>query len=319
MDKTHSTNDRMKLFSLEDKIKNSHSGCIATVGFFDGVHGGHRFLINEVIAEAKKTGMPAVVITFDEHPRKVLKSDFQPKLLTTFEEKIELLKTTQIDECVVLNFSYELSLLSAKEFITTVLKEKINVKTLFVGHDHRFGHNREEGFEDYKAYGDEIGIKVVQAQRYSLPNEENFSSSRIRKCLDSGEIEEANRLLTYPYTFMGQVINGYKNGRKIGFPTANIWFESDEKIIPKVGVYAVKVYLKGEEYKGMMNIGFRPTFHSDNSLSMEVHIIDFDDDIYDDKIKVECLYRIRDEKKFNGVDELIAQLKKDKELVRKLL
>ena len=293
--------------------------CVATVGFFDGVHGGHRFLLNEVLTEARDRQSIAVVVTFNEHPRKILKSDFQPRLLTTLEEKLELMSTTGIDACVVLDFTRELSQLTAREFITRILHNQLHVKTLFVGHDHRFGHNREEGFDNYVEYGSELGMNVVRAEQFALESGEHFSSSQIRKALSGGDILQANTLLTYPYMFMGKVIGGYKNGRKIGFPTANIWFESREKIIPAVGVYAVYVYVKGKKYKGMMNIGYRPTFSADKTLSMEVHIIDFEADIYDQKIQVECMYRIRDEMKFNGVDELIVQLKKDKETVNNLL
>ncbi len=293
--------------------------CVATVGFFDGVHGGHRFLLNEVIEEARRQQSISVVVTFNEHPRKILKSDFQPRLLTTLEEKLELLDSTGIDACVVLDFSKEMSLFSAKEFIRNILSEKLKVSTLFVGHDHRFGHNREDGFEEYKLYGAELYMDVIQAERFVLDGDEHFSSSQIRKALTTGDIALANTLLTYPYTFVGKVIGGYKNGRKIGFPTANMWFENKEKIIPAVGVYAVQVYVKGHSYKGMMNIGYRPTFSADDQLSMEVHIIDFEADIYDQTIKIECIYRIRNEKKFNGVAELIEQLQKDKETVQQLL
>ncbi len=293
--------------------------CVATVGFFDGVHGGHRFLLNEVIEEARRQQSISVVVTFNEHPRKILKSDYQPRLLTTLEEKLELLDSTGIDACVVLDFSKEMSLFSAKEFIRNILSEKLKVSTLFVGHDHRFGHNREDGFEEYKLYGAELYMDVIQAERFVLDGDEHFSSSQIRKALTTGDIALANTLLTYPYTFVGKVIGGYKNGRKIGFPTANMWFENKEKIIPAVGVYAVQVYVKGHSYKGMMNIGYRPTFSADDQLSMEVHIIDFEADIYDQTIKIECIYRIRNEKKFNGVAELIEQLQKDKETVQQLL
>ena len=293
--------------------------CVATVGFFHGVHGGHRFLLNEVQTEARLKQSIAVVVTFNEHPRKILKSDFQPRLLTTLDEKLELMKTTGVDACVVLDFTKELSQLTAQEFIKTILYEHLHVKTLFVGHDHRFGHNREEGFEEYFNYGKVLGMNVIRAEQFVLDGGEHFSSSQIRKALSVGDILLANTLLTYPYVFTGMVTGGYKNGRKIGFPTANIGFENKEKIIPATGVYAVYVYVKGKQYKGMMNIGYRPTFSADNALSMEVHIIEFEADIYDQKVKIECMFRIRDELKFNGVDELIAQLKKDKEMVNNLL
>ncbi len=295
------------------------NACVATVGFFDGVHGGHRFLINEVLEEARSKQLPAVVVTFNEHPRKVLRSDFQPYLLTTLEEKIDLLISTGIDACVVLDFTPELSMLSAHEFIKRVLHKQLKVKTLFVGYDHRFGHDRTDGFEQYQIFGEELGIEVKQAEQYHLPSDEHFSSTQIRNALKIGDMALANTLLTYPYTFIGVVIGGYKRGRRIGFPTANIWFDSKEKIIPAVGVYAVRVYIKKNTYKGMMNVGFRPTFSAENELSMEVHIIDFDADIYDQKIKIECLFRLRDEKKFAGIDDLIAQLQKDRTMAINLL
>ena len=307
----------MYIYNHNDAV--SWDKCVATVGFFDGVHGGHRFLLNEVMSEARREQCFTVVVTFNEHPRKVLKSDFQPRLLTTLEEKLELLGTTGTDACVVLDFTKDLSLLSAKEFITNILFEKLKVNTLLVGHDHRFGHNREDDFPEYKKYGNDLGMKVIKAEQFVLEEGRHFSSSQIRKALSEGDILQANTLLTYPYMFMGKVIGGYKKGRKIGFPTANIWFENKEKIIPAVGVYAVYAWVKGQKYKGMMNIGYRPTFSADNTLSMEVHIIDFDSDIYDQKIKIECINRIRNEMKFNGVEELVTQLKKDKELVTNLL
>lgn len=293
--------------------------CVATMGFFDGVHGGHRFLLNEVKKEARRLHHVSVAVTFSEHPRKILKSEFQPRLLTTLNEKLELLESTGIDACVVLDFSIAMSRFSAQEFIEKILFDRLKVSTLFVGYDHRFGHNREEGFDEYKLYGTRLGMNVIQAEKFTFESDEHFSSSRIRKALTVGDIALANMLLTYPYAFVGKVIGGYKKGRTIGFPTANLRLENKEKIIPAVGVYAVRVYVKDRVYQGMMNIGYRPTFSSDNQLNMEVHIIDFNADIYDQSIKIECISRIRDEKKFNGVDELVKQLKKDRETVRKLL
>lgn len=307
----------MYIFRNNESI--SWDKCVATVGFFDGVHGGHRFLINEVIAEAKDKKLPSVVVTFNEHPRSVLKSDYQPSLLTTLEEKLELLSSTGIDACVVLDFTIELSKYSAKEFIQNILFEKLHIEALFIGYDHRFGHNREEGFEAYQKYGRELNMRVIEADKYELQGDEHFSSTQIRQALLQGDLRLANTLLTYPYTFIGKVVGGYKRGRKIGFPTANIWFENREKIVPAVGVYAVNVYLKGSKHMGMMNIGYRPTFSADDSISMEVHIIDFDNDIYEHTIKIELVYRIRDEKKFDGIDALKEQLNRDKLQVINLL
>jgi riboflavin kinase / FMN adenylyltransferase len=289
--------------------------CVATVGFFDGVHAGHRFLIEELKTLARARNLKSMVVTFGTHPRKVLNSDFQPKLLTTLSDKLEQINTTGIDYCEVLDFSVELAQLSAFEFLKTILKEKLNVKTLLVGHDHRFGHNRTDGFSEYKAYGEMLDIKVIQAQRYKTPEDNHISSSEIRLALEQGNIEHANRLLTYPYSFQGKVIDGFKVGRKIGFPTANLQPVDSDKLIPPLGVYAVKVYWNEKFYKAMMNIGTRPTLTDDYHISIEVHILDFDEDIYNQLIKVEVLSKIRDEKKFNGMEELVEQLKKDRETV----
>jgi len=290
----------------------SFPSCVATVGFFDGVHVGHRFLIEKLKNIAHEEQLPSVVITFDTHPRKVLHSDFQPKLLTTFEEKMEQLSTTGVDICAVLNFTREMSELSAYEFLKDILRDLFHVQTLLVGYDHRFGHNRAEGFEEYQKYGEELGIKVVRAERYSTPELVHVSSSIIRKALERGDIDLANRLLTYPYSFSGKVKNGFKVGRTLGFPTANLEPLDCDKLLPAVGVYAVRVKYDEMFYKGMMDIGFRPTFGDSHQLFIEVHIIDFDKNIYQEILKIEFIQRLRDEIKFNNVEELIEQMEKDK-------
>lgn len=289
--------------------------CVATLGFFDGVHSGHRFLLNELIKTAHDEHKIAVVVTFDTHPRKVLNADFQPKLLTTLEEKTELLASAGIDACVVLNFTKEVSALSAYDFLKTILNEKLHVHTLLVGHDHRFGHNRAEGFAEYAAYGQELGMKVIQAAKYETGEYHHISSSTIRNALHEGNIRLANELLTYPYIFSGKVIGGFQVGRKIGFPTANLQTEDKGKIIPGIGVYAVRVHLNNKQYKGMMNIGNRPTLQSDGETSLEVNIIDFEGDIYNRTLKIEFIDKIRDEMKFKSVQDLTEQLEKDRDTV----
>ena len=293
----------------------SLASCAATVGFFDGVHAGHRFLINELKEIATKQGLKSVVFTFANHPRKVIDTTFKPELLTTLSEKLTQLESTGIDTCIVLDFCTEMAELSAYEFLKSILLEKYNVKTLLVGHDHRFGHNRTDGFPEYKQYGDSLGINVIQATRFSTSDIPHISSSEIRLALHRGDISAANRILTYRYSFVGKVMNGFKIGRKIGFPTANLYCQDQEKMIPPFGVYAVRVYRKNHVYKGMMNIGTRPTLDNGYHTSMEVHIIDFDEDIYNENIKVEFIQKIRDEVKFNGLDELVEQLRKDKQFV----
>lgn len=287
----------------------------ATVGFFDGVHTGHRFLIAELKKEAAKRGLKSMVITFKVHPRKVLHAAYLPQLLTSAEEKLEQLKSTDVDEVVELDFTTEMAQLTAAEFIKQILAEQLGVKLLLVGHDHRFGKNREEGFPEYVAYGKQNGMEVIQATRYSTEQFSHISSSEVRNALLNGEIERANTLLTYPYAFTGYVVSGFQVGKKIGFPTANLNPVEPDKLIPAIGVYAVLIDWNGTTYSGMMNIGRRPTLDNGDAVSLEVHIINFDADIYHQQVKVTFIRKIRDEKKFNSVEELIEQLKSDKEVV----
>ncbi|MDD4378661.1 MAG: bifunctional riboflavin kinase/FAD synthetase [Dysgonamonadaceae bacterium] len=288
-----------------------HRPLVATLGFFDGVHIGHRYLINQVKAKAKQLNLPAAVVTFPEHPRKVLQQDYQPKLLCGYEEKLEQLETTGIDYCVSMPFTVELATLTAKEFMEKTLKEKINVHTLVVGHDHRFGHNREEGFPEYVKYGNELGIDVMQATELRF-EDRHVSSSRIRRLLAEGKIKLANKLLSYNYKFSGKIIEGYKVGRTIGFPTANIQAWEKYKVIPALGVYAVFVRFENEIYKGMLYIGTRPTLHNNNEISMEVNIFDFEGDLYNRSLTVEFVDFIRPDKKFDSVKSLVEQIRQDK-------
>lgn len=253
--------------------------CVATIGFFDGVHRGHRFLIERLKEDAKAAGLESTVITFERHPRQVLSSDYQPKLLTTFEEKRLLLSRTGVDNCAVLQFDRQMAQMTAREFMERVLAGLLNVKRLYIGYDHRFGHNREEGFEDYVRYGRELGIEVLQNTAFDLEGV-NVSSSVIRSFLQEGEVEMAARCLGYPYFVSGKVMPGVQEGRKLGFPTANIEVTA-EKLIPASGVYAVTARLEGSATLklAMMNIGTRPTF-GENEQTLEVHILDFEDNIY---------------------------------------
>ncbi len=288
------------------------NGCVATVGFFDGVHAGHRFLIDQVKALAVEKNVPSVVFTFAVHPRKVLHSEYQPQLLTTFDEKLFQLQSTGIDTCIILNFDHAMARLTAYDFLDEILHKKYNVTTLVVGYDHRFGRNRIDGIEQYYAYGKEIGIEVVQAERYATNQFSHISSSEIRKALIGGNIPLANTLLSYLYSFRGIVTDGYKLGRKIGFPTANIIPDNTEKMLPALGVYAVDVFWNNSIYRGMMNVGKRPTFDKNENTSIEVHIFNFSDDIYNEVLEIRFLQKIRDEQKFENIEELIIQLKKDK-------
>ena len=292
--------------------------CVATIGFFDGVHLGHRFLIEQVKELAKDKGLRSALITFPVHPRQVMKSDYRPELLTTPEEKIELLKAQGVDYCIMLDFTVELSQLSALSFMKDILQQRYNVSTLIIGYDHRFGHNRSEGFEDYVRYGQQIGMNVYRAQACMI-DDLNISSSLVRTHLLEGKIDLSTRYLAYNYSIEGVVVGGYRVGRTIGFPTANLDLRESNKLIPSDGVYAVRVEVKGCLYAGMLNIGYRPTLDNGSKKSIEVHILRFDEDIYDEKIRLYFVSRIRSEMKFSGLDELIAQLKRDAAFVDSVL
>lgn len=288
---------------------------VATIGFFDGVHRGHQFLIKQVCDEAKASGMESAVITFDEHPRKVLHQDYQPRLLSTLEEKLILLSRTGIDNAVVLHFDREMAGLSAHDFMEKVLHDRLNVKKLIIGYDNRFGHNRAEGFDDYVRMGHEMGIEVIQSQAFSLDGV-NVSSSYIRKLIEKGELELANKCLGYPYAIYGKVVSGYQEGRKLGFPTANLDLSGSWQLVPANGVYGVKVRLQDSmQYRrGMMNIGTRPTFNGKN-LSIEAYIFDFSGDIYGQTLVAAFIHRIRDEHKFDSAEELAEQMRNDAKII----
>lgn len=285
---------------------------VATIGFFDGVHRGHRFLIDRVIEEAQRSGMSSAVITFDRHPREVLQTDYQPDLLSTLDEKLLLLSKTHVDNTVVLHFDASLAALTAHDFVRDVLQGQLKVRKLIIGYDNRFGHNRSEGFDDYVRYGKELGIEVIRADAF-LPDDVRVSSSVIRTCLREGRVEDANRLLGYDYTIESRIVSGYQNGRKMGFPTANLDVTRCQQLLPASGVYAVLVRLKDSVgwKRGMMNIGHRPTFNG-TTTSMEVNLFNFSGDLYGQELLVSFISKIRDERKFDSIDALAEQLQHDK-------
>ncbi len=304
------------IYDQHRQIVENQKDKVATIGFFDGVHRGHCCLIHQVIEEAKKRGLKSVLLTFPEHPAKVLRPDVEMKLLTIQEEKEELLATSGADFVAFLPFTRELAQLSAHDFMQQVLKEQLQVKVLVIGYDHRFGHNRDEGFEDYVRYGKELGIEVVQAKE--LDCGKHVSSSTIRKALAQGDVAVAQDYLGYPYFLEGEVVEAFHIGRKIGFPTANIHVSHD-KLIPQNGVYAVSVRLEdGTEAYGMLNIGSRPTLDNGSHVSIEVHIFHFHENIYGKHLRISFLKYIRKEQKFDSLEELQAQLERDKEECEKL-
>lgn len=305
-----------------DSICAHNSPCAATIGFFDGVHRGHRFLIEQVQREAVARAMSSAVVTFPVHPRKVLQPDFCPRLLTTREEKLTLLGQLGIDSCILLDFTPHLASLSAREFME-VLHHRYNICVLVVGYDHRFGHNRSEGFDDYVRYGRELGMEVLPAEAYSvpaLPDGRPVSSSLIRRLLlEEGDVATAAECLGYRYFLNGTVAAGRGIGHTLGYPTANLLPGSPDKLVPANGVYAVQVDLEGRHYGGMLNIGTRPTLANGDDRSIEVYIFGFDGDAYHRPLRLTFVRRMRGEHKFASLDELKQQLLKDEAAVRQTL
>lgn len=288
------------------------SGCVATIGFFDGVHKGHRFVIGSVAAEARRRSMCAVVLTFDLRPRDVVAGTTPPAVLTSLEDKRRLIVEAGADRCEVLHFDRELASLSAREFMGEVLRDRFGVRVLLLGYDNRFGRRREEGFEDYVAYGRELGIEVVRLQQLG-----DVSSSAIRQALSDGDMSRANDLLGRRYCLTGTVVHGFGEGRKLHFPTANLSPESIVQQLPGRGVYEVELAIGPSRYAGMMNIGLRPTYGG-SDLSVEIHLLDFSGDLYGREVSVEVVRRIREERRFESTEELRRQLEQDRDGIERL-
>ena len=284
-------------------------GFVATIGMFDGVHEGHRFVLRQVVACAQARGLQSMAITFDH----TLRHD---DVLTPLDEKLLLLSRTHIDKVEVLPFTAELKQMTARQFMEQVLKDRLGVKVLLTGYDNRFGHNREEGFDDYVRYGRELGIEVLQLPaappRGVAVRGGTISSSLIRKLLKEGAVSEASEALGYPYTIMGRVEHGEHIGTRLGFPTANLMPVDSQQLIPAPGVYAVKVRLEHsmELKHGMMNIGHRPTFDGVRQ-TLEAHIFQLHEDLYDQLLWVSFVARLRDEQRFDSIEALKEQLQKD--------
>lgn len=292
---------------------------VATIGFFDGMHCGHRYLIHQVVSLARERGLDSLLISFDRHPRQVMQTDFRPLLLSPLEEKCSLLEQSEADHAVLLHFDLKLAALSARDFMRDVLKERLQVKVLLIGYDHHFGHGACDTFEDYVRYGRELGIEVVQASEFQDEGH-HVSSSVIRKALLSGDLDFATHALERYYSLSGMVVHGYHLGTSLGFPTANIAVSSAEKLIPAHGVYAVWADLdNGQSYPGMLNIGVRPTMENGDNLSIEVHLLGFKGDLYEKRLTVRFVKFLRAERKFGSKEELIAQLQKDRLFVEQFL
>lgn len=292
---------------------------VVTMGSFDGVHKGHVQVIGNLKQVAAELGGESVIISFEPHPREVLYPlEKRPGILTTLEEKIGILQAHGVDHLIILPFTEELANLSYSDFVKRILVDRLGIKGLVVGYDHRFGKNREGSFEVLKAIAVQYHFYLEQEQAYE-ENEVNISSTKIRTALELGNIALVREFLGYDYPISGKVIHGDKIGRTIGFPTANLQLEDERKLLPASGVYAVRVSVDGVLYGGMLNIGVRPTVSRSGIVRLEVNIFDFHSEIYDKTISVFLLARVRGERKFNDVAELSTQLKTDKQVVLKNL
>ncbi len=298
------------------KFDNQHPTAV-TIGTFDGVHIGHRKLLDRLINDAKLLDLKATVLTFFPHPRMILQQDANIKLLNTLEEKISILEKIGLDYLMIYPFSKEFSRYSATDFVEKILVEGLNGKKIIIGYDHRFGRNRNADIKDLIAYGKTFNFQVDEIPAQEI-DDVSVSSTKIRKALEEGDIATANSYLGYEYMLTGIVKKGKGLGRQLSFPTANIHIEENYKLIPKNGVYVVHSKLDNTTVYGMMNIGFNPTVNG-TERSIEVHFFNFNKDLYDKKIQVNILKRIRDEQKFKSVEELKKQLIKDQKTATNLI
>jgi riboflavin kinase/FMN adenylyltransferase len=285
-----------------------------TIGTFDGVHFGHQKIIEKLVLEAKKGGKKSVLLTFFPHPRMVLQKDSSLELINTIEERAKLLKKTGLDYLIIHPFSKEFSRMSALEFVRDVLVNKLSISKLIIGYDHHFGKNREGNIVQLTEYSHLYDFIVEEIPAQDI-DDVSVSSTKIRHALASGNLKTANNYLGYNFMLNGNVVNGKQLGGKIGFPTANIDIKETYKLIPKTGVYVIQSKINEKIIFGMMNIGSRPTVNG-NDQTIEVHFFDFNQNLYDTNLTIELLYFLRNEEKFDSIDALIHQLKKDEETAR---
>ncbi len=306
-----------KLLYLNDVERDENT--VLTVGTFDGVHAGHRVLIRKVIEEAEKIDARSVIVTFDPHPREILNPGKGGiRYLTSLEERCDLLADMGIDLMVVIPFDRDFSLLTSADFVKDIVWKKIGVSRFIIGYDHQFGRDREGSIETIQKFGEKLGFESMVVSKYEV-GDKAVSSTKIRNALEKeGNLEEASKFLDRYYLLTGTVVQGDQRGKQIGFPTANIIPSHSKKVIPKNGVYAVWVQFQDSFYKGVMNIGNKPTFGG-REKSIETHILDFDREIYGEFLRIQMVQRIRDEVKFSSADELKKQIRIDRDKAGKIL
>lgn len=306
----------MKIYSGFEHLEKI-SNPVLTIGTFDGVHLGHQKIIQQLNSEAKKIGGESVLFTFYPHPRMVLYPESHGlKLIQTQAEKLDKLRRIGLENIIVHPFTKEFSRLTALEFVRDFLVNKLNVKVLVIGYDHQFGRNREGSLSFLKEISETYGFEVIEIKAQEI-NEVNVSSTKIRNAILEGDMEKVTSFLGEPYELHGTVVAGKAIGRELGFPTANVVIDSELKLMPKEGVYAVSVRLKDDSiHQGMMNIGVRPTLDDDDAKSIEVHLFDFNRDIYGEVVQIEMFSHVRDEQKFDSITALKKQLVKDEDSIR---
>ena len=308
----------MQLIENLAQIKTPYDQAVITIGNFDGVHIGHQALFHQVIEKAESIGGTAVAMTFEPHPLRVIRQNAQPPLITLYEQKIELIRNTGVDVLICLPFTHEFADLTATEFVKDILVKRIGMKAIVVGNDYAFGKNREGNLDFLQSHAAQWGFEVLVLDWVQTPTlPDRISSTRVRELVMEGDVETARRMLGRFYQIRGTVTKGRnRGGRLLGFPTANI--NLYDELCPQTGVYAVTVDCLDRKFNGVANIGYSPTF-DDHIFTVEVHILDFQEDIYDKKIKVDFIKRLRNEMKFASLDELSVQIRKDIETARKIL
>jgi riboflavin kinase / FMN adenylyltransferase len=284
---------------------------VLTLGMFDGVHIGHQSILKQLNTIAEEIGGESVLITFNPHPRMVLQPNCDLKFLNTLAEKEDVLKQFGLKHLIIQSFTREFSQVTSVEFVKNLLVDQLHIDTLVIGYDHHFGKNREGNFEQLQVLSKDYGFNLIQLQAIE-ENDTAVSSTKIRNALIEGNIAYANKALNYHYPISGKVVHGDKIGRTLGFPTANLDVDPN-KLIPKDGVYAVDVFVEDKKYLGLLSIGFRETVTNSREHRVEVNIVDFNQDIYGETIRLEFLGKLRDEKKFNSLEELISAMNMDKE------
>lgn len=284
---------------------------VVTIGTFDGVHRGHRKIVDRLIASAQGNDLESVVLTFFPHPRMVVQKGSNIKLINTIEERVQLLEATALDHLIVHPFTHEFSRLSAEEFVEEILVKQLNAKRVIIGYDHHFGRNRNANIDDLRKFGKQYGFDVEEISKQDI-DDVAISSTKVRKALEGGDLALANEFLGSKFLLTGVVSKGKGLGRKLNYPTANLKIAEDYKLIPAKGVYVVRSTIENTLYYGMMSIGTNPTVGGD-ALTIETFFFDMNMDLYDKKIQIEVLTRIRDEKKFDNLDQLVTAMKNDEQ------